>query len=219
MTRAAVVRFAVLALVVASACVSRSKHLTHLGELRPGERAIVGKFRVDPPFGFHEREPRDKYERTLQRVWLYMDRELHSVDSSLGIYRGGYSETQVIRFGDPFYLRTRSDSQVLLYLKRWLDTSRTRDEVWPLGMAVPLEPNDVAVYIGTIVFPRDPFWTVGTPVVIDEYEEAASDFEKRYGRADVLAKRLAIPIAWDEAIPPLELPAGDVLDLSGLPRP
>jgi hypothetical protein len=216
-SRAVVLRFVAFALIFAGACGSRSRHLTDLGQLRPGERAIVGKIRVEPPFGFHEREPRDKYERALQRVLMFMDQELHSIDSSQGIYRGGYSESHTIRFGDPFYLRTRSTSQVLLYLKRWLDVSRSREEVWPLGMAVPLEPDDVAVYIGTIVFPRDPFWTVGTPVVVDEYDEAASDFEKRYGRADVLVKRLAIPIPWDEAIPPLELPAGDVLDLSSHP--
>jgi hypothetical protein len=211
MSRASVLRCLALALVFSAACGSRSKHLAHLGELRPGERALVGKIRVEPRFGFHEREPNDKTERALQRVWLYMDEALHSIDASQGLSRGGYSEYHMIRFGDPFYLRMRPTSQVLLYVKRWLEHPPAREEVWPLGLGIPFEPDDVAVYIGTIVFPRDPFWTVGTPVVVDEYEEAAAEFEKRYGTRDVLKKRLAVPIPWDEAMPPLELPVGDAL--------
>jgi hypothetical protein len=59
---------------------------------------------------------------------------------------------------------------------------------------VDIRPGDRAVYIGTIQYYRDEFFSTEKVVVKDDYAAANAEFQRRFGRGVTLRRALAVPV-------------------------
>jgi hypothetical protein len=53
-----------------------------------------------------------------------------------------------------------------------------------------LRPGDKAVYIGTIRYHRDEFFTISRIQIVDDYGHANAEFKKKFGSKHSLRKAL-----------------------------
>jgi hypothetical protein len=68
----------------------------------------------------------------------------------------------------------------------------TEKALLPSGYRIDLRPGDRAVYIGTIKYHRDEFFSTDKIEVIDEYKNELAAFRSRFGNTIKLRKAIAV---------------------------
>ncbi len=97
-------------------------------------------------------------------------------DPSLGDYSGRIE----VELGNTFYVRARREPFYVVRSEIWMGMKTVGIEkmVIPAGYKIDIRPDDRAVYIGTIRYHRDEFFSVDKVEVINDYKKEAAAFRK-----------------------------------------
>ena len=106
--------------------------------------------------------------------------------------------------GSPFFVA--HETQPFFILKSWVVMDARIRMVAPNAVVRPgnaplhgvfgvdIQPNDQAVYIGTLRYHRDEFFTTKKVEVLDRFAQANTAFTEKFGRDVTLRKSLAVPL-------------------------
>lgn len=192
-----------LSLLSLAACVPTSmvKPVNSASDLASGQTIVVGKLELDPPLAPGEQKLSDSYKE-FENVALMILDEQPRVTERLAL--GDLSRRVDAPFGKNFFVQ--HPTQSFYILKSWVvmraKIEMTSPNATPRDTNAPLEgvfrvdvrPGDKAVYIGTIRYHRDEFFSTTKVVVKDDFASAQAEFQRRFGRDVVLRKSLAVPM-------------------------
>ncbi len=193
-----------IALLTIPACVgSMLPYADSADSVQSGETVIAGKIVISPPLDESEQtlkavrsqgccvmQINPQASRYKNKIILLTDGKLHSIDDPQLSDYDGRIEAPI---GEVFYVRAKSAKPI--YVNRseiLMDVYGTGPEkaVLPSGYKIDIHPGDRAVYIGTIKYYRDEFFTVHRVEIIDDYEKESAAFRKKFGRKFALRKAL-----------------------------
>lgn len=194
--------------VLLAGCVptSRIKPVESLAEVQPGQMLVVGRIELDPPLKPGEQQIGKTYAEFDRATVVIVDSEPRVVDP-MGSRPSidDMKQRLIAPFGQNFFVSHVAQpfyilkSWVVLYAKVEVSAKNSAADDWfaPLhGMfRVDARPGDKAVYIGTIRYHRDEFFSTTKVVVRDDYASANAEFQRRFGRGVSLRKALAVPVA------------------------
>lgn len=171
----------VLALALITGCVPPAlRSVQAPKDVPPGRVVVVGKVELWPPLRAPKGAQGPFAAAEDDFVLLLLDEKPGPVDSEppLSEYRGRIEA----RLGDTFFVSRRADP---FHIRAGFLVAGSQDGPrklhLPGGLKVTIKPGDQAVYVGTLRFVRDEAFTVKKAVVADEYDQAASDFHKKFG--------------------------------------
>lgn len=197
-------------LVLLTACVPESsiRPVETMSSVPAGETVLVGKVILQPPLAPGEQKLGDSYREFENLAMLIAGESLRPVPQ---LKLGDLSRRIDAPF-DKFYF-VRGPAKPFYILKGWV-VMRAKVEVVGPGAdrspdqtAAPLHgafridirAGDRAVYIGTIQYFRDEFFSTEKVVVRDEFSAANAEFKRRFGNEAVLRKALAVPVTAPES--------------------
>lgn len=186
-----------------SGCIGPAKPFaTSLNEVAQNEVIVVGKIVLDPPLDDSEQRlktfssgsgliinPSAQHYRN--KVILFTDKENRKITNpAAGDYHGRIETT----LGEIFYVRANNEPFYIVRSEIWMDLSNSGMEmaVLPAGHRIDLRPGDRAVYIGTIKYHRDEFFTTNNVEVIDDYNKELAAFKTKFGNGVKLRKAMAV---------------------------
>ena len=192
---------------VLAGCVPTSgiKPVDKLAEVPSGHTLLVGRVELHPALKPGEQKLGDSYKEFADEALLIVDDELRPVPE---FKRGDLSERIDAPFGRLFFVELPAEPVYIL--KGWVvmdaevkvmsPNDVPPDPAAPLEGAfkVDLKSGDRAVYIGTIQYYRDEFFSTQKVVIKDDYAAANQEFQRRFGAGVTLRKALAV------AVPPHE---------------
>lgn len=190
-----------LSVLLTTGCMGSARPLaTCLKEVENDEVIVVGKIVLVPPLDDGDQRlktvsfseglvinPSAKHYRN--KVLLLTDAKIRRIaDPSLGDYRGRIEA----ELGETFYVRSRKEPFYVVRSEIWMDMKSTGMEkmVIPAGYRIDIRPDDRAVYIGTLLYHRDEFFSAENVEVIDEYTKESATFRKKFGDAIKLRKAM-----------------------------
>jgi hypothetical protein len=191
------------AALLLAACVpaTRIKPVESAAQVPAGQTLLVGRIELDPPLAPGEQKLSERYAE-FDRVALVIlgeePREMERLslgDLSQRINAPLGKHFFVAHPSEPFYILK---SWVVMYARIEVQSGRSAmptDTNAPLhGMfRVDVRPGDQAVYIGTIRYHRDEFFSTTRVVVRDDYAAAQAEFQRRFKGMN-LRKSLAQPV-------------------------
>lgn len=174
---------------------------TSLKELENDEVIVVGKIVIDPPFEAGEQKmktvsysseglminPVANHYRN--KVLLLVDKQNRRIaDPPLGDYKGRIEA----ELGETYYARARREPFYVVRSEIWMNMRSIGIEkmVVPAGYRVDIRPDDRAVYLGTILYHRDEFFSAENVEVIDEYKKESVAFRGKFGEGIKLRKAI-----------------------------
>jgi hypothetical protein len=174
---------------------------TSFAEVEKNEVILVGKIAIDPPLGEGDQtlktvafrdggmiiNPSAKDYRN--KVLLLTNSNNRRVaDPSMGDYRGRIEAA----LGETFYVRVPNEPFYVVRSEIWMDLKAIGMEkmVLPAGYRIDIRPGDRAVYVGTILYHRDEFFSTDKVKVVDEYKKESAAFRGRFGNAVKLRKAI-----------------------------
>lgn len=186
------VSFAALCLLMLSACVGPAREpLNNLAELNRSETIIVGRIELVPALAKGEQKIQGLNSSSFEnKVFLIADEKYRELNDSpeIGDYTGRIEAT----LGQNFFVRSNNKSFFILGGMMYLEVGgKTTSQVnLPGGFKASIKSGDQAVYIGTVQYHRDEFFSFSRIVVLDDYERANAEFKKKYGTKLTLRKAL-----------------------------
>lgn len=185
-----------------SACVpaTRIVPVTTLAEVGAGEVIVVGRVELTPPLKPGEQKVGSTYAEYKDVAMMVTGPEPRAVEMlGFGDLKSRLEaplgrEFFVKHPAEPFYI-LRGFILMNLEIKMTSPNARVDDGQAPLDglFRIELKPGDRAVYIGTLRYARDEFFSTEASVR-DDYARAKAEFEKRFGKAIPLRKALARPV-------------------------
>ncbi|HEX2669142.1 MAG TPA: hypothetical protein VHP13_12280 [Gammaproteobacteria bacterium] len=189
-----------------AACVPESsiKPVDQPAALEADRVVLVGKVELHPALRPGEQKLGDSYREFADEALLVVDAGPRPVYE---FSRGDLKSRIDAPFGKLFYVQ--APAEPFYILKGWVVMNAEVKVMGPNEIppdpAAPLEgmfrvdvrPGDKAVYIGTIQYYRDEFFSTEKVVVKDDYAAASKEFQKRFGGL-TLRKSLAAPVSQDE---------------------
>jgi hypothetical protein len=164
------------------------------GRVAAGETVLGGRIELVPPLAADEQDISGIQTTDVEnRVFLLVDDHPRVIegDPETGDFEDGIAAT----LGEPFWVTVPARP---LHVLRASIVMRTAPAVemahLPGGMVVDIQPGDRAVYMGTIRYTRDEFFTVRRVEVIDEYAAASADYQSRAASDVPLTRRLVRPL-------------------------
>lgn len=200
-----VVVLAYAALLAACVPTSGIKPVDALSAVPVGHTVLVGRVELHPALKPGEQKLGDSYKEFADEALLIVDEELRPVPE---FRRGDLGERIDAPFGRLFFVELPAEPTYIL--KGWVvmdaqvevvgPNEPPPDPAAPLAGAfkLDLKPGDRAVYIGTIQYYRDEFFSTQKVVVKDDYAAANQEFQRKFGKDVVLRKALAVPMPGQE---------------------
>lgn len=190
-----------------AACVPTSgiKPVDELSAVPAGHTVLVGRVELHPALKPGEQKLGDSYKEFADEALLIVDDELRPVPE---FSRGDLGERIDAPFDRLFFVELPAEPAYIL--KGWVVMDAQVEVVGPNepppDPAAPLEgafkldlkPGDRAVYIGTIQYYRDEFFSTQKVVVKDDYAAANQEFQRKFGKGVALRKALAVPVSASE---------------------
>lgn len=190
-----------------SACVPESdiKPVDTLSALPAGHTILVGRVELHPAMKPGEQKLGDSYKEFEDEALLIVDDELRSVPE---FKRGDLGERIDAPFDRLFFVELPAEP--FFILKGWVVMDAKVEVVGPNepppdpaaplegAFRVDLKPGDRAVYIGTIQYYRDEFFSTEKVVVKDDYAAANAEFQRKFGKSVTLRKALAVTVEAEE---------------------
>lgn len=173
---------ALFALAVAVAGCGSQPQLNSASELLPGEVILVGRIELVPPLFPHEQVLSAPFTgRFRDKVHsVFSDRQYDANESTFTFYKN----STLVDLGREFYIRQPS-SKTLFYSGGAVVMTATNhgqdDMKLPGGLKYTLNPDDRAVYVGTVRYHRDDYNTITRTEVIDDYARVSKEFAAKYG--------------------------------------
>lgn len=176
--------------------------VTSFDELGKNEVVLVGKIVVDPPLVQGEQKLQTvtsvknggwiinpTAKDFINKVILFADSNNRRLpDPSFGDYDGRIEAV----LGETFYVRVPKEPFYIARSEVWMNLTETGPGkmILPAGYRIDIRPGDRAVYMGTILYHRDEFFSAEDVEVVDEYKKESVAFRGRFG--DVVKLRKAI---------------------------
>jgi hypothetical protein len=181
-----------LTVVALAGCVRPMVEVERLDQVRADEVVVVGRVELVPALKQGEQNITANGPYTDEnQLFFFINRKPVAVDDSPE--RTPYDDVLPAKFGETFYVKSRRlpmHFTVSFIYMAW--TAQQIERVWPPGgFSVEPQPNDRAVYIGTIRYHRNEYFDLEKMELVDEYGRERQAFERRFGRGTELVKRLA----------------------------
>lgn len=190
-------------LLVACVPATRIKPVENAAEVPAGQTLLVGRIELDPPLAPGEQKLSERYAELDRVALVILGDEPREMDR---LSLGDLSQRINAPFGKHFFVA--HPSQPFYILKSWVVMYakievRSGNSVMPADTNAPLHgmfrvdvrPADQAVYIGTIRYHRDEFFSTTRVEVRDDYAAAQAEFQRRFGKGMNLRKSLAQPVS------------------------
>jgi hypothetical protein len=191
-------------MLLLSACMPESsiKPVQDLAAVGPEQVLLVGRVELHPALKPGEQKLGDSYKEYADEALLVVDDELRPVEE---FERGDLKQRIDAPFDRTFLVQ--APAKPFFILKGWVvmdaevrvmgPNERPPEPAAPLEGAfkVDVHPGDRAVYIGTIQYFRDEFFSTVKVVVKDDYAAANAEFQRKFGKGVTLRKALAVPAA------------------------
>src|SRR5512139_1609112 len=172
----------VAAMAVATFGCGSQPQLNRANELHSGEVVLVGRIELVPPLFPHEQVLEAPLTgRFRDKVYsLFSDRLYDPNESAFSFYKN----SALVDLGTEFYIR-QPMSKTLLFSGGAVVIKATNhgqeDVKLPGGIRYTLNPNDRAVYVGTVRYHRDDYNTITKMEVVDDYARVNREFVAKYG--------------------------------------
>lgn len=186
----------ILATIVCIVCLAgciklpMRKMVTDWSEVPPGEVVVVGKLELFPPLQDVEQAIlKGKYGRFKQMAVMAT---AHEYRPNWKYETIGFNGRIEAHLGRPFFAAFPAKTHYYMGSTIFLETQFDRDinMLLPGGLLIDIQPDDKAIYIGTIRYERDGFNSITDAGVVDEYEEANRLFQQKFGPKIRLRKAL-----------------------------
>src|SRR5512139_3723505 len=173
---------AVFALVAVTAGCSGQPQLENASELNNGGVILVGRIELVPALFPHEQVLEAPLTgRFRDKVHSLFSDRLYDPDESTFSF---YKNSTLVDLGKEFYIR-QPMSKTLLFSGGAVVIKATNhgqeDVKLPGGIRYTLNPNDRAVYVGTVRYHRDDYNTITKMEVVDDYARVNREFVAKYG--------------------------------------
>ncbi|WP_166263511.1 hypothetical protein [Marinobacter caseinilyticus] len=190
--------------LLAMGCVPSSsiKPVENLTQVGTGSVIVVGKIELEPGLAPDEQVLGSNFEEFRDLALVITDTELRTPNETMSL--GDLTRRINAPMGQTFYVG--HEAQPFYILKSWVVMNAEIKVVSPSATPVPgnaplsgifkveMTPGDRAIYIGTIRYHRDPFFSTEKVEVIDDFAQATIDFKQKFGTQIALRKSLAQPI-------------------------
>ncbi len=194
---------AMILLAVAGCTGAMLPYADSAGSVESDETVIVGKIVISPPLDESEQtlttvrsqgccitQINPSAGRYKNKIILMTDAKSRTIDDPSPSDYDGRIEAPI---GSTFYVRAKRGKP--LYVNRseiLMDVYGTGPEkaVLPSGYKIDIRPGDRAVYIGTIKYYRNEFFTVHKIEILDDFEKENAAFRKKFGKKLALRKAL-----------------------------
>jgi len=191
---------ALAAVLVACVPGTNIKPVTNLAEVGPDQVIVVGRVELSPPLKPGEQKVGSTYAEYKDVAFMVTGDELRAVPN-LGY--GDLKSRLEAPLGKEFFVSHPAEPFFILrgFILMNLEIKvSSGNEAPDAGQApldglfrIELKPGDRAVYIGTLRYERDEFFSTEA-TVRDDYAKAKTAFEARFGKSLTLRKALAKPV-------------------------
>lgn len=204
-----IVRFASVLMIISAVVVfftgcafSPRTSIENISDLPDNKAILVGRIEIDPPLGPQDQELSGQNARYKGKVLMMVHEE--NVDlqkkSNWNWYLRGHIEVAIAK---TFYVAVAK--KPFYYLKgiimmdrgpvyQGVDKNGQGDVQLPGGLKVDIRTDDRAVYIGTIHYSRDEFFSITDARIEDNYERENVAFVKKFGKGITL-RRAVVKVA------------------------
>jgi len=200
-------RFALLTALIAvlTGCVAPSssiQQVTSLSQLNDDTILVIGEVQLVPALASDEQLLDDNYEEFRNTAILIVDEDSRQPEDDLTF--GGLRRSIRAPLGETFFVAY--ENRPFFITKSWLVMDARIRMVAPDAVIRPgnaplhgvfrvnVQPEDRAVYIGTIRYHRDAFFSTVKVEVIDQFAQAQEAFQHKFGGRLSLRKELAVPL-------------------------
>ena len=179
-----------------SACAPAARApIDTMRSLGSGEAIVVGRVELVPPLQEHEQRVGGLVIGDIEnRLFLITDDQLRELPQNLGA--GDYSGRIEAELEKQFFVRSERKPFYILGGMMFLafDGGDIDQAYFPGGYRISINPEDDAVYIGTLRYYRNEFMQISKVDVIDQYEAANKEFVQKFGTSPSLRKALLVPV-------------------------
>jgi hypothetical protein len=163
-------------------------HIESFSALDGNQAVVVGRIELHPPLAKHEqdlsgtpllnRNPRNTVTLAVSQHWAPGDKQSsHESDRRLDA-----------ALDQTFFVRMPARTFYVLFGDLPLEVRESAE--LPGDLRATLRSGDKAVYIGTIRYHRDEFFTISRVQIVDDYGRANAEFKKKFGSKYSLRKTL-----------------------------
>lgn len=154
---------------------------------------VVGRIELHPPLQPGEQflgpEQGEDMENTFILHCGDQVADVNATDSS------GPAESYVTKLEKDFFIKVRHYPLLTvsggMFYEAYAPSLRVKARTFSTPLHVWLQPDDHAVYIGTIQYYRDASNNLKSVMIRDDYQWAESQYRKKFGAQTVLRKALA----------------------------
>ena len=188
------IRRAVIALLFGtlSACVGPAREdVSSFSSIGGNEIVVVGRIDLVPPLRKGEQKLEGIGTGKLEnKIFVIADDHYRVLKQEPGVadYTGRVEAT----IGQTFFVRSRDKSFFILGAMMYLEIGGARHEMiyFPGGLKVTVKPGDRAIYIGTLRYERNEFFEITKANIVDEFNRANVEFQRKFGKKVPLRKSL-----------------------------
>lgn len=169
--------------------------ITDLSQLGADEVLIVGSVKLTPPLD--EQDQKDSWNVAVaggykNKVRVLTGDQWREVTPPLTM--DDYRNNIHLDLGGTGFASMPRKTFYILLGAILMDDSNPNDVAYlPGGFKINVRDDDRAIYIGTLHYHRDEFFKIRKVRVEDDYDRAAADFRKQFGKGAKLRKALAKP--------------------------
>jgi hypothetical protein len=192
------VRFLLLlaSLWVLNACAVPSRApVDSFESLGNDETLVVGRIELVPPLRQGEQKTDELNASNVEnRVFLIATEQPQGSAGNTGT-ADNRAQIETI-LGKNFFVRSKDHPFYILGGVMYLDMDNRgmSQAYFPGGLKVGVKPGDKAVYVGTIRYHRNESWEITKVAIVDDYDSANAEFQKKFGARYALRKAFVTPI-------------------------
>lgn len=175
-----------------SGCVGPGREPLHsAAALNSNETIIVGRIELLPALVKGEQKIKGLNSGSFEnKVFIIADEKYREINRALAM--GDFEGRIEATLGENFFVRSSNRPFYILLGMMYLELggSSTNRVYFPGGFKVAVKAEDKAVYIGTLQYTRNEFFSFTKITVVDDYERANAEFKKKFGSKLQLRKSL-----------------------------
>lgn len=156
---------------------------------------LVGKVQLSPPL--EDAEQRTHWNvigdgAIKNRMLIFTHPEKTSFNREKDYSFRGMKNSIIANLGETFFLKAPKQSTNILAGMVSLELSGySNDQLYfPGGFRINIEPDDQAVYIGTLIYHRNDFHEIVKVELKDEFKQSKQQFKEKFGGRVQLKKSL-----------------------------
>jgi hypothetical protein len=178
-----------------SALAASRKPISSFAKLSSNETIVVGRVELVPPLHEHDQRLRGIGSgRFENKMFMIVDAEYRELTEEPG--RSDFKGRIDANIGEEFIVRSSNEPFYVIAGMMYLSLGHgTPDQAYfPGGLVAKIDPDDRAVYVGTIRYHRDEFFEVTKVEIVDDFARVNTEFIEQFGNDHPLRKALLAPV-------------------------